>query len=154
MEDGVKYHFTLTGAVYLCAMELEYRLENIDHAADEIYNAVKGRNILTFSGEMGAGKTTFIQAFCRRMGVKGVMGSPTFSIINEYEAEKGPVFHIDLYRCRDEEEAIRAGVEDCLYSGWTCLVEWPSKAPSLFPEETIRIGITEINHETRRISIT
>jgi tRNA threonylcarbamoyladenosine biosynthesis protein TsaE len=135
-------------------MELEYGLDNIDKAADEIYSAVKGRNILTFEGEMGAGKTTFIQALCRRMGVKGVMGSPTFSIINEYEAEKGPVYHIDLYRCRDEEEAIRAGVEDCLYSGWTCLVEWPSRAPSLFPEETIRIGITEINDHKRKITVT
>ena len=64
-------------------MELEYRLENIDEAANKIYEAVKGRNILAFAGEMGAGNTTFIQALCRRMGVKGVMGSPTFSIINE-----------------------------------------------------------------------
>ena len=135
-------------------MELEYRLEHINRAADQLYNAVKGRNILAFSGAMGAGKTTFIQAFCRRIGVKGVMGSPTFSIINEYEAEGRPVYHIDLYRCRDEDEAIRAGVEDCLYSGWTCLVEWPSRAPSLFPDETIRIGITEIDHDTRRINVT
>jgi tRNA threonylcarbamoyladenosine biosynthesis protein TsaE len=135
-------------------MELVYGLKHIDKAADEVYNAVSGRSILAFTGEMGAGKTTFIQALCRRMGVKGVMGSPTFSIINEYEAEKGPVYHIDLYRCRDEEEAIRAGVEDCLYSGWTCLVEWPSRAPSLFPEETIRIGITEINDHTRKIIVT
>jgi len=135
-------------------MELVYSLENIDEAADEIYKAVNGRNILTFTGEMGAGKTTFIQALCRKMGVKGVMGSPTFSIINEYEAEMGPVYHIDLYRCRDEEEAIRAGVEDCLYSGWTCLVEWPSRAPSLFPDETIRIGITEINDHTRKVTVT
>ena len=135
-------------------MELVYGLEHIDKAADEVYNAVSGRSILAFTGEMGAGKRTFIQALCRRMGVKGVMGSPTFSIINEYEAEKGPVYHIDLYRCRDEEEAIRAGVEDCLYSGWTCLVEWPSRAPSLFPEETIRIGITEINDHTRKIIVT
>ena len=135
-------------------MELVYSLENIDKAADEIYKAVNGRSILTFTGEMGAGKTTFIQALCRRMGVKGVMGSPTFSIINEYEAEIGPVYHIDLYRCRDEEEAIRAGVEDCLFSGWTCLVEWPSRAPSLFPDETIRIGITEINDHTRKVTVT
>ena len=135
-------------------MELVYGLEHIDQAANEVYNAVSGRSILAFTGEMGAGKTTFIQALCRRMGVKGVMGSPTFSIINEYEAERGPVYHIDLYRCRDEEEAIRAGVEDCLYSGWTCLVDWPSRAPSLFPEETIRIGITEINDHTRKIIVT
>ena len=135
-------------------MELVYELERIDEAANAIYNAVKGRDIITFSGEMGAGKTTFIQALCRRIGVKGVMGSPTFSIINEYESKDGPVYHIDLYRCRDEEEAIRAGVGDCLYSGCTCLVEWPSKAPSLFPEETIRINITEIDDHTRKITVT
>lgn len=135
-------------------MELVYELDNIDEAANQIYDAVKGRSILALTGEMGAGKTTLIQALCRQIGVKGVMGSPTFSIINEYESEKGPVYHIDLYRCRDEEEAIRAGVEDCLYSGCICMVEWPSKAPSLFPEETIRIGITEINDHTRKISVT
>jgi len=135
-------------------MELVYGLEHIDEAANQIYNAVKGKGILTFTGEMGSGKTTLIQALCRKMGVKGVMGSPTFSIINEYETQKGPVYHIDLYRCRDEDEAIRAGVEDCLYSGWTCLVEWPAKAPSLFPEETIRIGITEINGHTRKVTVT
>jgi tRNA threonylcarbamoyladenosine biosynthesis protein TsaE len=88
------------------------------------------------------------------MGVEVGMGSPTFSIINEYETKKGPVFHIDLYRCKDEEEAIRAGVEDCIYSGSICLVEWPSKAPSLFPEETIRIGIAEIDGNTRKITVT
>lgn len=135
-------------------MELVYELDNIDEAANKIYHAVKGRSILALSGEMGAGKTTLIQALCRQIGVKGVMGSPTFSIINEYESEKGPVYHIDLYRCRDEEEAIRAGVEDCMYSGCICLVEWPSRAPSLFPEETIRIGITEINDHTRKITVT
>lgn len=135
-------------------MELVYELDNIDKAANQIYSVIKGRSILAFTGEMGAGKTTFIQALCRRMGVKGVVGSPTFSIINEYESVKGPVYHIDLYRCHDEEEAIRAGVEDCLYSGCTCLVEWPSRARSLFPEETIRIGITEINDHARRITVT
>lgn len=135
-------------------MELVYGLDNIDEAADQVFNAVKGRNILAFSGEMGAGKTTFIQALCRKMGVKGVMGSPTFSIINEYEAEKGPLYHIDLYRCRDEEEAIRAGVEDCLFSGWMCMVEWPARAPALFPEETIRISITETTDSKRKITVT
>ena len=153
MNNWYKYRFTLHDRVYICFMELVYELDNIDEAANKIYDAVKGKKILTLSGEMGAGKTTLIQALCRQMGVKGVMGSPTFSIINEYESEKGPLYHIDLYRCRDEDEAIRAGVEDCVYSGCICLVEWPSKAPSLFPEETIRIGITEINDHTRKITV-
>ncbi|HUQ67517.1 MAG TPA: tRNA (adenosine(37)-N6)-threonylcarbamoyltransferase complex ATPase subunit type 1 TsaE [Flavitalea sp.] len=135
-------------------MELVYELENIDKAAGELYHAVKGRNVFAFTGDMGSGKTTFIHSLCRRMGVKTVMGSPTFSIINEYESENGPVYHIDLYRCRDEDEAIKAGVEDCLFSGCTCMVEWSSKAPSLFPDETIRIGITAINEHTRKITVT
>jgi tRNA threonylcarbamoyladenosine biosynthesis protein TsaE len=135
-------------------MELVYTLEKIDAAAKEVCNTIRGRNILAFSGEMGAGKTTFIQALCRQMGVDGVMSSPTFSIINEYESKKGPIFHIDLYRCKDEDEAIRAGVEDCLYSGCTCMVEWPSKASSLFPEETIRINVSAISDDTRKLSVT
>jgi tRNA threonylcarbamoyladenosine biosynthesis protein TsaE len=134
-------------------MELEYRLDNIDEAAAEVYGLINGRSILAFTGEMGAGKTTFIHALCKKLGIKGVMGSPTFSIINEYEWEGKPVYHIDLYRCRDEEEAMRAGVEDCLFSGCLCLVEWPSKAPGLFPEDTIRVDIKEINDSTRKITV-
>lgn len=134
-------------------MELEYRLDNIDEAAAEVYGLINGRSILAFTGEMGAGKTTFINALCKKLGIKGVMGSPTFSIINEYEWEGKPVYHIDLYRCRDEEEAMRAGVEDCLFSGCLCLVEWPSKAPGLFPEDTIRVDIKEINDSTRKITV-
>jgi tRNA threonylcarbamoyladenosine biosynthesis protein TsaE len=135
-------------------MEFSYRLENIDQAAAEVLKVVGKGSVITFSGEMGAGKTTFIQSICRHMGVKGGMGSPTFSIINEYESAEGPVFHIDLYRCKDEEEAVRAGVEDCIYSGCMCLVEWPSRAPSLFPEKTIRISITETDERTRKINVT
>lgn len=134
-------------------MEFSYRLENIDQAAAEVLKEVGKNSIVTFSGEMGAGKTTFIQSLCRQLGVTGAMGSPTFSIINEYESSAGPVFHIDLYRCKDEEEAIRAGVEDCIYSGCMCLVEWPSRAPSLFPDETIRISIAETDSQTRKINV-
>jgi tRNA threonylcarbamoyladenosine biosynthesis protein TsaE len=144
----------LVPSVYICFMELVYSLQQIDDAAEQILIAVNGKKILAFSGEMGAGKTTFIQALCRKMGVKSVMGSPTFSIINEYESEIGPLYHIDLYRCRDEEEAIKAGVEDCLYSGYTCMVEWPSKVPSLFPDETVRISITAINEDSRKLMVT
>lgn len=135
-------------------MELIYRLEKINEAAADVLKEIGVRSIITFNGEMGAGKTTFIHALCRQMGVSETMGSPTFSIINEYEGAKGPVFHIDLYRCKNEDEAIRAGVEDCIYSGCVCLVEWPSKAPSLFPEETIQVSIAETVDKTRKITVT
>jgi tRNA threonylcarbamoyladenosine biosynthesis protein TsaE len=79
------------------------------------------------------------------------VSSPTFSIINEYESLVGTIYHIDLYRCENEDEAIRAGVEECLYSGSTCLVEWPSKAPGIFPVDTLYVNMTVIDGETRKI---
>ena len=102
---------------------------------------------------MGAGKTTFIHALCEVKGVKDVVGSPTFSIINEYYCPSGKIFHIDLYRLKDEEEAIRAGVEDCLYSDHICFVEWPEKAPDLFPNDTVHVFIEVADSETRHLTI-
>lgn len=134
-------------------MEMEYRLEDIDKAAQRFLDLVKGYKILAFSGEIGAGKTTFIHAVCHYLGVSVTMGSPTFSIINEYESAEGKIYHIDLYRCKDEDEAVRAGVEDYLYSGNMCLVEWPSRAAGIFPPLTIHAGIGEIDESTRKITI-
>ncbi len=134
-------------------MELVYRINEINEAAQKVWQQINGNHVVVFDGPMGAGKTTFIQAICRQTGVKDTMSSPTFSIINEYESEQGSVYHIDLYRCKNEEEAIRAGVEDCLYSGNLCFVEWPSKARGIFPPETIHIGISEIDVQTRKISV-
>src|ERR1700754_655315 len=102
-------------------MELIYSLETIAEIATRFWKLNEGAAVFAFHGEMGAGKTTLVHALCEAKGVKDVVGSPTFSIINEYVFEKdaatsGKIFHIDLYRLHDEEEAIRAGVEDCLYS--------------------------------------
>lgn len=134
-------------------MELVYRLDDIDSAAEKILDLINGHKVLTFSGEMGAGKTTFIHALCRALGVTGVLSSPTFSIINEYVSENGPVFHIDLYRCKNIDEVIGAGVEDCVYSGNICLVEWPSRAESLFDDLALRIGIAEVDGQTRKLVV-
>lgn len=137
-------------------MDLKFRLEEINKAARQFLQAAGDKNVFAFHGEMGAGKTTFIHAICDVKGVKDVVGSPTFSIINEYVfKEKGQtkkIFHIDLYRLKDEEEAIRAGVEDCLYSDHICLVEWPDKAPGIFPEDTLHVYIKVVNEKTRQIS--
>ena len=102
---------------------------------------------------MGAGKTTFINAVCDALKVTSPVGSPTFSIINEYQYPGGKIFHIDLYRLKDEEEAFRAGVEDCLYTGETCFIEWPEKAPGIFPEETVHLYMTVMNEDTRKLSL-
>lgn len=100
---------------------------------------------------MGAGKTTFIHGLCEAKGVTDTVGSPTFSIINEYRYPGGRIFHIDLYRLKDEEEAIRAGVEDVLYSGDICLVEWPERAPEIFPPDTVQIRLEVLDPDTRKI---
>lgn len=103
---------------------------------------------------MGSGKTTFIHALCDVLGVKDAVGSPTFSIINEYKAgDSSVVYHLDLYRMKNEEEAIQAGVEDVLYGGALCLVEWPEKAPGLFPADTVQISIDIVDSTTRRITV-
>lgn len=134
-------------------MELVYTLDGIAAAAGEVLEAIGRHRLVAFEGELGAGKTTLIQAICRRLGVRGTMSSPTFSIINEYEAEGRVIFHIDLYRCNSEEEAVRAGVDECIHSGNWCLVEWPSKAEGLFAEDTVRVHIGEIGAMGRKIIV-
>ena len=139
-------------------MEWVITPETIQQVAKEFWKAAEGRSVFAFHGTMGAGKTTFIHALCDVKGVKDVVGSPTFSLVNEYEysceGTKKPIFHLDLYRVKNEEEAIRAGVEDVLYSGEICLAEWPEKAPGIFPGDTVHVNIELIDNRTRRIKIT
>ncbi|MET0392613.1 MAG: tRNA (adenosine(37)-N6)-threonylcarbamoyltransferase complex ATPase subunit type 1 TsaE [Chitinophagaceae bacterium] len=138
-------------------MELIYSLDTIRDAAAACWEAAAGATVIAFHGEMGSGKTTFIHALCEEKRVTDTIGSPTFSIINEYRyTEAGrekQLFHMDLYRLKDEEEALQAGVEDCLYSGQICLVEWPEKAAGLLPEHTLPIHITITGLTTRKLII-
>jgi tRNA threonylcarbamoyladenosine biosynthesis protein TsaE len=130
-----------------------YSLEEIEKTAANFWSLAPSSKVIALHGQMGAGKTTFVNALCKAKKVSSTVGSPTFSVINEYVYPGGSIYHIDLYRLKDEEEAIRTGVEDCLYSGSICLVEWPEKAPGLFDENTLHIYLETINDSTRRISI-
>ncbi|HRP55646.1 tRNA (adenosine(37)-N6)-threonylcarbamoyltransferase complex ATPase subunit type 1 TsaE [Agriterribacter sp.] len=137
-------------------MEITVTLENIEQHARYFWEHVPGR-VFAFHGAMGAGKTTFIKALCAARGVTDHVSSPTFSLINEYRYNEGGllkhIFHIDLYRLKDEEEAISAGIEDCLYSGNVCFVEWPQKAASLLPESRVDIYVHPVNNNTRLLKI-
>ena len=133
-------------------MDLVFRLQDIGEAAASFRLAFPTERVFAFHGEMGAGKTTFIHALCENSGVRDVVGSPTFSIINEYRSPGGSIFHIDLYRLKDEEEALRAGVEDVLYSGDICLVEWPDRAPGIFPPGSVHVHIGIVDPDTRKIT--
>ncbi len=141
--------------IYLI-MEIAVTLENIEQCAQYFWEHVPGR-IFAFHGEMGVGKTTFIKALCAARGVTTHVSSPTFSLINEYSYREGKtlkhLFHIDLYRLKDEDEAINAGVEDCLYSGNICFVEWPQKAASLLAESRVDIYMQPVNNNTRLLKI-
>ena len=127
-------------------------MEEILIAAGEFLNNTAKTRVFAFHGEMGAGKTTFIHALCELSGVTGAVGSPTFPIINEYESAGGPIFHIDLYRLCDEAEVRNAGVEDCLYSGDRCFVEWPERAPAIFPDDTVHVYIEMKDSITRKLT--
>jgi tRNA threonylcarbamoyladenosine biosynthesis protein TsaE len=140
-------------------MELTFSLTGIREAAASFwtqFDKLSGARVIAFHGQMGAGKTTFIHALCDVKQVKDVVGSPTFSIINQYnyteEGKEKRIFHIDLYRLKDEEEAIQAGIEDCFYSGHICLVEWPDRAGGLLPENTLHVELTIVDSSTRRLN--
>ena len=134
-------------------MSFDYSIDEIHRAATQCIKLIDGRRVAAFHGPMGSGKTTLIHAICDEKNVTSPVSSPTFALINEYASPGGSIFHIDLYRLNDEDEAVRAGVEDCLYSGKTCFVEWPEKAPSLFPEDTVHFFIEPLDDKKRRLVI-
>lgn len=133
-------------------MEVNFSLNEIAVTAKKILADTSNYKVFAFHGEMGAGKTTFIHALCNAMNIADVVTSPTFSIINQYKTNAGQtVYHMDLYRIKDENEAINTGVEDCLFSGNICLVEWPEKAPGIFPDNTLHVTITSVDDNTRNL---
>lgn len=131
-----------------------YRIDEIGITAREFLKQLQDYKVFAFSGELGAGKTTFISSLCKVLRVQETVSSPTFSIIQEYSTEDGDsIYHMDLYRIKSNEEAIDAGIEDCLESHKICFVEWPEKAPEIFPENTIFTDIQIVSENERKLLI-
>lgn len=127
-------------------------LDTIDEAAKEFLQEIGDNKIIALYGSMGAGKTTFVTALCRVLGVEDVVNSPTFTIVNEYQTEEGePVFHFDFYRIKSLREVEDLGFEEYVYSDCLCLMEWPEMIEEMLPEETVKVLISEQEDGTRLI---
>ncbi len=133
-------------------MEIVFSLDEIEMAAKSFLNYIDNKKVIAFHGNLGAGKTTFIKAVCKQLNVKENVSSPTFSIINQYSTEKNKsIFHIDLYRLNDNAEAINAGVEECIYSGHICFIEWPEKIAEILPVDTVAVFIEPLSETKRKL---
>jgi len=129
-------------------------LDTIRETAREFIDNMGDQTVFAFYGSMGAGKTTFVKAVCEELGVKDVVNSPTFAIINEYEVDgKEPIFHFDFYRINKPEEAFDFGYEDYFYSGSICFIEWPEKIEALLPENCVKVTIEEQSDGSRKIEV-
>lgn len=124
-------------------------ISQLTEVAERLLAFANGQKFFILEGEMAAGKTTFIKAFCEILGVEEVVSSPTFSIVNEYATKNGAVYHFDFYRLKNLQEAYDIGYEEYFYSDHYCLVEWPQKVEELLPGNYIKVQITITGDEER-----
>ena len=131
-------------------------IDNIEDAARQFVSTMGDETVYAFYGEMGAGKTTFINAICKILGVEDdTTNSPSFSIINEYRSDTTAelIYHFDLYRLESLEEAFDIGVEDYFDSGALCFLEWPERIDDILPNDTVKVTIAVNDDNTRTITI-
>ncbi len=134
-------------------MKIEFNLDEIEIVTKQVLDA-NPEKVILFNGEMGAGKTTFIKALCKQLGVTNPTSSPTFSLVNEYQiAGNELVYHFDVYRLKNQNEALDMGIEDNVYSGNWCFIEWSETIPDLIPEKHSVITISVLNNNKRLIEL-
>lgn len=127
---------------------------DIPHTAQQFLEEFGQNKVFAFDGEMGAGKTTFISGLLSAMGIHDQEGSPTYSLVNVYDsAMYGKVYHFDVYRLKNEIEAYDIGIEEMLYSGGICFMEWPEKIANLLPDNTIWVYIRKKDDNSRTITV-
>ncbi|MFT7351593.1 MAG: tRNA threonylcarbamoyladenosine biosynthesis protein TsaE [Flavobacterium sp.] len=135
-------------------MEIEFSLNQIQEVAEKVLVS-NPQKVILFNGEMGVGKTTFIKALAKQLGVLDETSSPTFSIVNEYAtATQEKVYHFDVYRLNSEEEALDMGIEEYLYSENWCFIEWAEKIPNLIPTNHSQINIMLNTDGKRKLILT
>jgi len=128
-------------------------LEQLNSIAKQILDYTSTHKKFAFYGEMGVGKTTLIKALSLQLGVSDIVSSPTFSIVNEYQADEiTKIYHFDFYRIQDEKEAYDIGYEEYFFSNAYCFIEWPEKIPNLIEEDIVKIKMSVVEN-TRRIEV-
>ena len=132
-------------------MEIIFSLEEIDSVAKKILSE-NPKKVILFNGNMGVGKTTLIKSLAKNLGVNDVTSSPTFSLVNEYQiSEDQYIYHFDIYRLKNETEALDMGIDEYLYSGNWCFIEWAENIPNLIPEEHSVIKIETLPDGKRHL---
>ncbi|MCX6225572.1 MAG: tRNA (adenosine(37)-N6)-threonylcarbamoyltransferase complex ATPase subunit type 1 TsaE [Bacteroidia bacterium] len=129
------------------------RPNNLKRIAGSIIKIAGNDRIVAFYGQMGVGKTTLIRFLCQRLGVRAIVTSPTFTLVNEYPSDNGPVFHFDFYRISKASEVLDLGIDECFDSGHWCLIEWPELVEELLPETVVKVILTENPCGSRTIRV-
>lgn len=131
-------------------------LDRIDKAAKEFVSLMGDNTVFAFYGDMGAGKTTFINALAKALGVDPAeTASPTFALINEYRSDTTAelIYHFDFYRVESLEEALELGIEDYFDSGAICLIEWPERIAAALPADTVSVRVSVGDDDTRTLTV-
>ncbi|WP_300568985.1 tRNA (adenosine(37)-N6)-threonylcarbamoyltransferase complex ATPase subunit type 1 TsaE [Flavobacterium sp.] len=134
-------------------MKTEFNLDEINTVVEKVL-AENPEKVILFNGEMGAGKTTFIKSLCKKLGVENPTSSPTFSLVNEYQITTNQlVYHFDMYRLKNQNEALDMGIDEYLYSGNWCFIEWAENIPDLIPKNHSVITISVLNDGKRSLEL-
>jgi tRNA threonylcarbamoyladenosine biosynthesis protein TsaE len=123
-----------------------------EQAGEALANALTAGTVLALQGDLGAGKTAFTRGLARGLGYPGAVTSPTFTIVNEYEGGRLPLFHFDLYRLGSADELWDIGWEDYMDRGGVCAVEWSERVGDLLAGAAM-VTLRRVDDETREITI-
>lgn len=134
-------------------METVFSLDEINEVAQKILSQ-NPKKVILFNGNMGVGKTTLIKSLAKNLGVNDATSSPTFSLVNEYQiANNHYIYHFDVYRLKNETEALDMGIDEYLYSGNWCFIEWAENIPNLIPDEHSIINIEQLPDGKRHLTL-
>ena len=133
-------------------------MEFVTHSREEtealgarLANALSEGRVVAFTGDLGAGKTAFVSGMARALGVEERVTSPTFTIVNEYEGGRLPLFHFDMYRLDSADELFHIGWEDYLARGGVCAVEWSENVAEAIEDDAVRVSIVRGDGDNDRV---